>query len=60
MTMIELRGVMAKGGKDIQALAEYDRNLRELATYRATGLTPEQIQDMIKRQDDEEAPLPLL
>lgn len=60
MTSIELRGVMAKGGKDIQALAEYDRNLRELATYRATGLTPEQIQDMIKCQDDEEAPLPLL
>ena len=60
MNLIDLRGVMATGGKDIKALAEYNNNLQELAAYRATGLTPEQVQTMIDRDADEEAPLPLL
>lgn len=60
MTLIDLRGVIARGGKDIQALAEYDRNMKELAAYRATGLTPKQVQTMVDRQEGEDAPLPLL
>lgn len=60
MKLLDLRGVLATGGKDIEALAEYNRNLQELNEYRATGLTPQQIRDMIDRQALEEAPLPLL
>ena len=60
MNLIELRGVTAKGGKDIQALAEYNRNMKELEAYRATGLTPKQVQAIKDREEDEDAPLPLL
>lgn len=60
MRLIDLRGMLAAGGKDLDALAEYDRNLRELAAYRATGLTPEQVREILNRQAEEDAPLPLL
>lgn len=60
MNLIDLRGVLASGGKDTKALAEYNRNLQELNAYRATGLTPEQVQAIIDREADEDAPLPLL
>lgn len=60
MNLIDLRGVLATGGKDLEALAEYNRNLRELAAYRATGLTPEQVRAIVDRQAEEDAPLPLL
>ena len=57
---LDIRGVLATGGKDIEALAEYNRNLQELNEYRATGLTPQQIRNMIDQQTLEEAPLPLI
>ncbi len=60
MKLLDLRSVLATGGKDVEALAEYNRNLQELSAYRATGLSPQQIQDMLDRQALEEAPLPLL
>lgn len=60
MTLTDLRGVVAKGEKDIRALAEYDRNMKELAAYRASGLTPEQVRAMASREEEEDAPLPLL
>ena len=60
MTLIDLRGVIVRGGKDIQALAEYDRNMKELAAYRSSGLTPEQVRAMVDREEEEDAPLPLL
>ena len=60
MTLNELRGVTAKGGKNIQALAEYNHNMKELEAYRATGLTPKQVQAIKDLEEDEDAPLPLL
>lgn len=60
MKLLDIRGVLATGNQDMEALAEHNRKLQELNAYRATGLTPQQIQDILDRQALEDAPLPLL